>query len=274
MAEGDRSMSLPALERSLRELGARIAYPDAPGLAAVVSRRLASEAETHRRVTREPRMRQRRTSRKLVFVAAVIGLSLVATAAVAARLGIGGISFRFAPVTAPAPPRAADDLGLGRPVPIDVARLAVGFPVRVPTLAELGPPDAVFLDPSVPGGAVGLVYLPRSGLPEIAETGLGMVITQFGGEVEGVKEYGGDKVPEPVEVAGQPGYWLEGPHLFFYLDEAGEPKEATERVVGNALLWVTDDGVILRLESALSRDDAMRVGASIRPGGPAVVPAS
>ena len=47
------------------------------------------------------------------------------------------------------------------------------------------------------------------------------------------------------------------------LDERGEYVMETLRLEGNVLLWVRD-GVTLRIESALSRDEAIHVAESIR----------
>jgi len=47
------------------------------------------------------------------------------------------------------------------------------------------------------------------------------------------------------------------------LDEHGEYVMETLRLEGNVLLWVRN-GVTLRIESALSRDEAIHVAESIR----------
>jgi hypothetical protein len=245
------------LGAALRDLGRRIEYPAPTPLAAVVSRRLSAEA-----VARRETARPRPVARRVVLVLAVLGLLLAATAAVAGLIRVGGIELRFVESPAPATPRSLERLGLGASVTLLQAQLAADFQIRVPDAADLELPDYVLLDPMVPGGQVALVYLPGPGLPEIGDTGLGMVITQFGGRVDGVKELESGQLPEPVTFEGQFGYWIEGPHRFVVIDRDGQDHEVRAVLVGSTLLW-TRDGVVYRIESALDREAALRVGAAV-----------
>jgi hypothetical protein len=68
---------------------------------------------------------------------------------------------------------------------------------------------------------------------------------------------------EEVEVAGSPGYWVEGEHIVSYLDVRGEPMEERSRLAGNTLLWQVGE-VTFRLESALSMEEAIRIAESMR----------
>lgn len=245
------------LEKALLDLGRRIDYPPPSQVAAAVARRLVAEAQE-----RPAAAKPKRGSRRAVVVLAALGLLLLATAAVAALISVGGIELRIVETPTLAPPRSLQRLGLGTPVSPAEARRAAGFEVRVPDLPELGPPDHVLFDPSVAGGQVALVYLPGPGLPEIGDTGLAMVITQFDGRVDGVKEVPADQPPEQVTFDGQFGYWIEGPHRFAFVDSEGREREGTTVLVGSTLLW-SRDGVVYRVESALARDQAIRVGAAL-----------
>ena len=59
----------------------------------------------------------------------------------------------------------------------------------------------------------------------------------------------------PVRVGSEPGYWIEGPHQLVL------PDGGTLRLGGGVLIW-TRDGVTYRLESTLSKADALAVGRS------------
>ena len=71
---------------------------------------------------------------------------------------------------------------------------------------------------------------------------------------------------ETVSVAGNPGFWIDGaPHTFFLACSEVDSEECREeryRLAGNVLLW-EDDGVVLRLESALSREASLAIAASL-----------
>jgi hypothetical protein len=69
---------------------------------------------------------------------------------------------------------------------------------------------------------------------------------------------------EPVSVGGRPGLWLTGtPHGFAYLDARGVIRAETLRLAGDTLVWERG-GLVLRLESALSKRRAIALAASLR----------
>lgn len=75
-----------------------------------------------------------------------------------------------------------------------------------------------------------------------------------------------------VEVDGGRGYWIEGEaHRFFLYreGEGGEPRAEDYRLAGNVLLWERD-GLTFRLESPLSRSEAIVIARSLRPSAEAV----
>ena len=66
------------------------------------------------------------------------------------------------------------------------------------------------------------------------------------------------------DVSGEPGFWISGaPHGFFLVCyDAGECRQERYRLAGNVLLW-EQDGVTLRLESALTLEDALDIAESV-----------
>ena len=69
---------------------------------------------------------------------------------------------------------------------------------------------------------------------------------------------------DAISVAGEPGFWISGaPHGFFFVCyDVGECRQERYRLAGNVLLWELD-GVTLRLESALTLEDALAIAESI-----------
>ena len=210
----------------------------------------------------------------LLLIALVSGLVLFPEArnAIADRLGLPGVSIRWVDeVPTPEPSQIGAPLLLGRQVTLDEAQAAVDFPVRVPTVAGFNLPDEIYLLDQVEGAMVSFVYPAAPGLPASDETGVGALLTQFRGEADrGLIEKGlSDDGARPtnldaVAVSGEPGFWISGaPHGFFFVCyDVGECRQERYRLAGNVLLW-EQDGVTLRLESALSLKDALAIAESV-----------
>lgn len=269
------------LERRLAELGPLLAVPPAPDLAAAVSARLTLRQAPHRplRVFFAPRLLAPAAVLLLVLAAGVVLLTPGLRSAVADRLGFQSDRITVvptlpplprtppsaSPAATPAPPGAG--LALGEQTTLDQARARLSFPLLVPTAAVLGPPDAVWLSAAVPGGQVALTYGVGSGLPPTTQTGLGALLTEFRGGIDPAffgKVVGPGTTVEPVSVGGDRGWWLAGkPHILIYQAPDGQIRNDQIRLAGDTLLWQHGD-VILRLESSLSRDEAIRVAESVR----------
>jgi len=255
------------LEATLADLGERLAYPRPTHLADAVRARL-----------REPRPRRwwdALGSPRYAFAPALATLVLILVVSLAAVpdvraladrfLGLRGIDiFRTAatpgPIASPAVPFP------GERVSLDVARQRAPF-LRVPTDARLGTPDQVYIDQTPAGDRVTLVYLTRAGIPVSRDAGVSAVVVVFRGRVDeslfGKVTAPGTRIEE-VAVSGGRGFWIEGaPHQFFYRDAAGNIQPETLRLAGNTLLWEQGD-TTLRLEAQVSRDEAIRIGASAR----------
>lgn len=289
------------IERALRDLRARLDYPPTPDLATTVRTRLQAQPRRSRSfwaplVTTMPPRRLAFAALAIVLLAgALLLLSPATRSAVADRLGVRGIPIVYlTPTLTPTPsatptPTAASSVaspprppatpptatpeslgerfGLGRPMTLTEARAAAQYTVLAPTLPELGQPDEVYFSPLPSGGQVSCVYYPRPGLPVTSATGVGMLLTQFQGAVEPEffgKGIGPETRLEQVTVNGGRGFWLEGkPHFFIYRDANGRTTSETIRLAGNTLIW-EQNGVTFRLEAALSKDEALRVAASLR----------
>lgn len=267
-----------ALAAALHELAASIDFPTiARGLAgedlATRARRRIVEAgiePSGRRGLGRVFPRGRRSVRRsLIF--ALIALLVVAAVAAAVGFGLPRLRILFggppavpsatATTTATGPPGST--LGLGTALSLAEAERLTGLDLRLPTDPAIGPPDGVFMGP---GGRVSLVWRTRPGLPETASPGVGLLVDEFHGTVgEGYYEKAVRSAAQltPVRVAGEPGYWIEGPpHFFYFVDPSGNVIDDQHRVVGDTLVW-TADGVTFRLESALGMDGAIRLAESL-----------
>jgi hypothetical protein len=256
------------LGAALVAVGRDLAVPEVPDLAGAVVRRLEEpDHAPERRLIALPGLFRRPGRRVALALAAVL---VLAGSAVAGGLLVRGVRILIAPdVTTPPPtPTVSGPLGrtlfLGEEVTLAQAPQEVDFEVLVPTGVGLPEPVA-YVDDDPPGGRVSLVYPAGPGLPEAEEAGVGMLLMQFRGRLELPfleKLVQADQVEE-VEVAGSPGYWVEGEHIVSYLDVRGEPVEERARLAGNTRLWQVGE-VTFRLESALSMEEAIRIAESMR----------
>jgi hypothetical protein len=276
VADRHRLTSDLELEQRLHELGIQLEYPPTPDLARTVRARLS--ARTPRRWWAPTSFFAQTRWRVAAVAAAVVvvgaGLTLATPAgrsAVAERLGLRGVTITYVatqPVGTPVPLGYA--LALGDRVTPGEAQSRVAFPILAPELSRFGLPDAVYVGDSPPGGQVSLVYGERAGLPETSVSGVGMLLTQFRAVVEPAfitKLLGPGTRAEPVMVNGGFGYWIEGaPHGFLYRDADGRIQEDRFRLAGNTLLW-QQGGLTLRLESSLTKEEALAIAQRIGPIG-------
>jgi hypothetical protein len=213
---------------------------------------------------------------------ALLALLVAAAVAGAALLGVPGIRIltieqvdRPSPAASAIPTdarRVSTALGLGTRMPLEDIRVRVGMQVIPPTDPELGPPDAFYLDRSVAGGMVSMVWSARASLPAAAETGVGLLISQFDSQVnpDGFQKLVDQGVGvEPVTVTGTTGWWLHGAtHLFLRRPGTGDASRplVPTRLAGDTLLWERD-GVTYRLEGSIGLERALTVAASIGGNG-------
>ncbi|MEP7055286.1 MAG: hypothetical protein ABI912_08575 [Actinomycetota bacterium] len=165
----------------------------------------------------------------------------------------------------PRPPLTKD---FGTLTTLAAARARVPYTVRVP--ASLGRPDAVYFDPRVGRGMVTMRWRAGAGLPD-AGGGAGALLTQFDTANNPefpyfLKELAGSAATfEQAQVNGGEGGWIEGAHQvqFAVPREDDVHQVVSNRLAANTLIWL-QDGVTMRLETALSRDAAVELAETIR----------
>jgi len=253
------------LERVLRALGPRYPYPPTPNLANAVRSRI-----TVRPITRPRRLGLWRDPRRLALVAAVL-LVLLGAAALANPATRDAIAHFFhvrgvivSRQASPLPSvSSATPLDLGHRSSMADAQSAVGFTIAVP--AELGAPDAVYVNTDLPGGEVALAYTPRPGIPLVKQTGLGVLVTEFRGDlVPGFisKGVGPGTSLQETSVNGDPGWWIAGEPHTIYVEVAGSGQFETLRMAANTLVW-EHAGVTYRIESSLSKAESFRIASGL-----------
>jgi len=255
---------MPELERSLTRLGQELDWPPTPDLAPRVMAGL-----DERRPARRRAFPIARRSLTLAFVA----LLLLAGAAFAALpgvrdavldfFGLEGATVERRTTLPPAPP--AGPLELGTATTLDDAAGELGFTPLVP--ADPGAPDAVYVRRGLPGGELSLAYHARSGLPRARGTRLGLLVTEFRGDINPTyvgKVAGQATTVERLRVDGEPAIWLAGaPHYFFYRSPGGRFVETRLRIAQNVLL-LERGGLLIRLEGASGRERALGIARSLR----------
>lgn len=254
------------LEQALRSLGSRYPYPPTPNLSLSVRARIAP-----RPVMAPRRVAVWRDPWRLALAAAVLFLIIGAAAlinpasrdAIAHFFHVRGVVVTR--ISSPVPSLSPiTPLNIGERTTLEQAQSAVSFAIALP--ASLGTPDAIYLDKSIPGGEVALAYKPRPGVPVVRETGLGVLVTEFRGDlIPGfiTKEVGQGTTLEEVSVNGDPGWWIAGqPHTIIVRvsPDTGQPESL--RLAANTLVWA-HGGVTYRIESALSKADAMRLASGM-----------
>lgn len=253
------------LGQALSSLSDHVAWPSPPDVAPEVVR---SIRDRERRPSLA-RLRLSLPSRRRTLVLVIVGLLLVAGAAIAAKLVIdlGALTVEFVPGRPTSlPSRPLGDVDLGRPVTLEEAADLAGFTPFVP--AALGPPDRVWVDEAVTSfetsdGAVRVVmaWRPNAALPRIHGTRWGAVLMAFRGEVDVATKivYAETGSLRHALVDGRSALWTTGRHQ---LDLLGPDGLSRYLVIGNVLLW-DEAGLVARLETALGKQAAIEVAESI-----------
>jgi hypothetical protein len=283
-------MTEPELELALVELGRSLAWPaPAPAgedLATGARRRIV--ADEVRPISAPWRLRApRRRSLRSSLVLAAVAILLVAAIAAAIGLGLPGIRISFssspppsaaliptASAAATASPRPSPSqspspsagplgwqLGLGSPITVGDLAASVDFALRLPP--SVGTPASTWLL----DGRATAVWPAGPTLPPLEQPDLGLVLTEFRGDVDSgyfSKILSPGTTIEPVTVDGVTGYWISGrPHDLVFVDPSGEPVFDSRRIVGDTLIWAKD-GITYRLETGLDRNRAVAIANSLR----------
>ena len=259
-----RLVSDALLERALRDLGSNYPYPATPNLAAAVRTRIVAQPARPLRgpVWRDP-WRLALAAAVLLVLAGAAALINPATRDVIAHFfHVRGVVVTRVP--SPQPSISPSSLYLGQPVTLEAAQSQVAFNIVVPP--ALGTPDAVYLDSSVPGGEVALAYNPRPGIPLVPETGLGVLVTEFRGDLSPqlfLKQAESGTRIEETSVNGDQAWWIEGkPHMIVVTEGPDQSRPETLRLASNTLVW-EHAGVTYRIESKLSKAEAMHIAAGL-----------
>jgi hypothetical protein len=252
------------LERALTQLGREIEYPPTPDMGTAVTGRL--------RPSREFRLLPPAGLRRSLALA-LVALLLLAGTVFAAVPGVRDAVLEFFGLQGatverrarlPEPPELRP-LDLGRRVAPGAAAAELDFTPLVS--GSLGPPDAAYVRTDLPGGELSLAYRPRPNLPEARTTRLGLLASEFRGDLLPDlvgKLAGPDTRIEQLSVDGRPAIWIEGaPHLFFYRAPDGNVIEGELRLAQNVLL-IERGPLLVRLEGAFGRDRAVAIARSLR----------
>jgi hypothetical protein len=253
------------LDRMLRDVATSIEWPAEPQIAARVRARVQATPpiaptwwERVRPILTQPSFA---VTLAIVAFCAFLIVSESARVAVADFLGLDGVRIEF---TEELPDDLGTRLDLGEVVSLDEARGSVDFDVLVPTAGDLDAPDRVYFDSTVGDGQVSFVYRPRKGLPPTVNQNVGLLVMQYQVSLEESyykKLVAHTNTIEEVAVGSDFGFWVKGPHLIEFQDD-GEVGFDRTRLAGNTLLW-EHDGVTIRLESALSKSQALRIAESM-----------
>jgi hypothetical protein len=206
-------------------------------------------------------------------------VALLILAAVVAALGFGLPGIRIvvplptaspiAPATRAPIPTAASIDGVPLGTPFDVAALdaTVGFHVRLPTLAELGPPIGAYVQLGV-GPVVNVTFGASEAFPAPSGGRIGLVVTALQahvGDQPSLQKFADPGTTiEAVTVDGDPGFWIAGaPHVISYTRPSSTRIDDPVRLAGNVLAW-NDGDVTYRIEGAADLVTALRVAASMR----------
>jgi hypothetical protein len=254
------------LERALTQLGRELDFPDTPDFASVVRRRLRTPEKRRGWALLPPAGFRRALALALVALLVLAGGVFAAVPSVRDAVldffGLQGATVERREQLPPAP--ETQQLDLGQRTTLEQAETALAFEPLTP--ADPGNPDAVFVKRDVPGGELSLAYRPRPDLPEAAATGLGLLVSEFRGDLQ--PEYVGKLAHETTRIEqlrldGERAVWLEGsPHFFFYRRPDGQIQEHTLRLAANVLLLEQDD-VLVRLEGGFGLERAQEIARSL-----------
>lgn len=249
------------LEALLRRTARDIEYPATPPIAATVAARLREPAPSFLDSLADAVARwwarplARAALAALAVFALVIGAALAvpqSRSALAELFGLSNVRVEVGPTVGPPPP-VLSPASFARPATLDEAREAAAFPLRLPASdGTLLQPDAVYLQGEFNSAPVVILVYEDERYDLYQSSG---AFFQKG-------------VPEPFvefEFDGHDALWIDqGGHIAAFLDDDGRLLIETRRSVDRATLFWEEDGITYRLETSLSREEAVRVAQSLR----------
>lgn len=266
---------MPDLETRLRALADRDdLFPATPDFATEIGVQIEPPRPDHR-----TRWVSRRSLRLAAMVALAVLAILVAALAVPSSrtaiadfFGIEGIRIEFggdAPEVPATPASIGSSLLLGDETTLETAEAAAPFDIVMPADDAAGAPDELYLNRRSGVTVVGLLWHATDTLPEIGDTGVGMLLLEIeadGDDTIFVKKMVGGGEFNTAIVNDWPGYWIENgvltvePVEGLMLDLLGPESRRS----GNVLIW-SDSEITYRLETALPMEDAVRLAESLAP---------
>jgi hypothetical protein len=253
-----------AIERRLADLAGEVEFPPTPEIAAAIRTRVEEQAGG-RRTWRGPARRTLAIGLTTLLVAGATAYAASPAFRDALRdlLDIGGVRIERVEELPLVPERT--ELDLGEPVSMSEATRRAGFAPLVPSSSALGPPSGVHIRDADGVAIVSLVWDPNATLPESAQTGTGLLLSEFRARLDHpvFRKQIADTRVVPVRIGGERGYWLRGPeHVIAYRGGGGgfvtEP-----RLAGNTLVWQRGP-TTLRLEGEIPKARALRIARSLR----------
>jgi hypothetical protein len=239
----------------------RVKWPETPDLTEAVLAGIAQPAGPPRRRPGWRPVLAYAVAAIAVAFAITMAASPDARSAVLEWLGLESVEVERREPTAPPPQPGTlgSGLGLGTPVTLAEARERSPF-LRLPTAEGLGRPDAIYLG----GESVSLVYGERAGYARADATGAALLVQEFRARVTPfiMKSVGEGARLERLRVDGAPAYFIVGSHGFAY-EQEGSADFEQQRIAGNTLLVERPDGLLIRVEGDVSRDQAVAVAQSI-----------
>jgi hypothetical protein len=255
---------MPDLLQQLQDLAKHVEYPPTPDLRPALALRTAGLPPSRRGYG----IGSRRMALALAAVVVVAVGLLVYTpsrVALARFFHLRGVVVRHSSHALPTPASSAtsvvDRLQLGTPTSLEAGARAAGFHLAPPP-PSLGTPDLVLLREEAYGTAISFLYYPRPDLPDPRRTGVGLLITQLNAPYDRQflgKTIGGQTTISSVKVGQADGLWIAGSPHGIVVGPAQSFAEDALRLAEDTLLWESA-AVTLRVESALSRDAAIKVG--------------
>jgi hypothetical protein len=273
MTDARNPNAMPEIERMMTALRPHVAFPPTPDIASSIRAQIATPPARPAPAWSIWRPRRLAIAVLVLLLAGAGALAVLPDlrSALADRLGIDGIRIEFTddvPETpVPGSPPVGVTLLLGDRLSLDEAQARVPYTIQAPV--QLGSPDEVYVRQLSAGPMVSLLYKPRPGLPEAAETGVGAILMQFPAGAspaelaKRVTKGLGDFVG--VDVGDAEGFWITGFSEFVIVeDPSADFDDALSRPSANVLIWQVGE-VTYRLETDLARAEAIELAESIEP---------
>jgi hypothetical protein len=283
-------MGFETLEQALRREAQAFVYPPAPALAGRVRAQLEAERAQPQRATPSRAAPSRPAALRPVFIAlltVVVAVTALLALSPDARLAADQLLRRLQIIWLEPTPLPTAALGTPTPGPSSTPRLTATptgtfwisgrttlvearqrarFILRLPAYPpDLGEPDEVYLQRVFDGGQqLILVYYAGPGTPVGEDNKLFSLYQIFSTGLIKKLIHEDPTVVEEVEVNGNPAVWFTGAAHWLQLEGPRGMEEYPVRLVeGNTLVW--EIGLVTyRLETMLSKEEAIRIAKSLQ----------